>query len=106
LSTVQEKYGLSNKTIQRISTVFKGFPEINRVVLYGSRAIGNFSEGSDIDICIFGDAIQNGTKAKIANALDDLLLPYKIDLQIFSEIDNNELLDHIRRVGKEIYTRV
>lgn len=106
MSTKKESYGLSNKTFQGISTVFKSFPEIQSLVLYGSRAIANYSEGSDIDICIFGDSFQNGTKAKIANALDDLLLPYKFDLQIFCEIDNDELLDHISRVGKEIYTKI
>ena len=40
---------------------------------------------------------------KIENELDDLLLPYKIDLSLHHALDNPELIDHIRRVGLVFY---
>ena len=40
---------------------------------------------------------------KIDFELDDLLLPYTFDLSIYNQIDNPDLLEHIKRVGKDFY---
>jgi hypothetical protein len=42
---------------------------------------------------------------KIENEIDDLLLPYKIDLSIFHKIENHQLLEHIKRIGKVFYEK-
>jgi predicted nucleotidyltransferase len=47
-------YGLQEKTIQAIRNIFSRFPEVEKVLLYGSRAKGNFRNGSDIDLCMVG----------------------------------------------------
>ncbi|MBS0626813.1 MAG: nucleotidyltransferase domain-containing protein, partial [Verrucomicrobia bacterium] len=46
------RYGLNELTIQKITDVFTKFPSIEKVVLYGSRAKGNYKNGSDIDLCL------------------------------------------------------
>ncbi len=97
--------GLSAETINKIGQVFARYPEIERVCLYGSRAKGNYREGSDIDLSIFGDALSPSQLLSIENTLDDLLLPYKIDLNLFRLIENAELIEHIRRVGVDFYQR-
>ena len=40
---------------------------------------------------------------KIMTELDDLLLPYMIDLSIFSTIGDPDVVDHIQRVGVLFY---
>ena len=44
------KFGLKEKTITDIQSVFATVPEIEKAIIYGSRAKGNFKNGSDIDI--------------------------------------------------------
>ena len=93
------KYGLPDQTIEKLSRVFSRYPQIEKVVLYGSRAKGNFRNGSDIDLTIFGTGIDETMLGRIAAEIDDLLLPYTVDLSIFDTIANRELREHIERVG-------
>ncbi len=95
------KYGLSDKTVLKINSVLLNFSEIQTAILYGSRAKGNFKPGSDIDLALMGHALDNS----IANDIDDLLLPYTVDLSIYKDIKNKDLLDHITRVGIVFYKR-
>lgn len=98
-------HGLSEKTISEICGVLTGFPEVEKAVVYGSRAKGNFKPGSDIDLTLFGDQLSDRVMSRIYWALDDLLLPYKIDLSCFADLRNPELIDHILRIGFPIYQR-
>ncbi len=104
--TILGKYGLSDNVIDRINAVFSRWPGVERVVLYGSRAKGTSRDGSDIDLTIVGDTITQSHLLKIANELDDLLLPYKIDLSLLRQIEDEALLEHIRRVGVIFYETV
>ena len=85
--------------------MFSQYPDIEKVVLYGSRAKGNYRESSDIDLTLMGDALSHTQLNRIETQIDDLLLPYTIDLSIFEYIDNANLIDHIRRVGVVFYER-
>lgn len=99
------KFGLTEKTIKKIRGVFSRFPEIEKAVLYGSRAKGNFRTGSDIDLTLYGEALTSVLRSTIAAALDDLLLPYTIDLSVFDELNHADLREHIERVGMVFYER-
>lgn len=99
------KYGLTETTVENICAVFARFPEIEKAVLYGSRAKGNFKTGSDIDLTLCGDELTSDLCSTIASALDDLLLPYTIDLSVFNELNHAELREHIERVGMVFYKR-
>ncbi|GBD87435.1 nucleotidyltransferase domain protein [bacterium BMS3Abin03] len=96
-------FGLKKNIIEKINTVFAKYPQIEKVILYGSRAKGSFQNGSDIDLTIIGERIDLLLLHKIEDELDDLLLPYTIDLSIFNRIKNKNLLEHIKRVGVEFY---
>lgn len=98
-------YGLKPHIISKIKTIFINYPQIDKVVLYGSRAKGNYEIGSDIDLTIIGNSIKLSVINKIENELDDLLLPYTIDISIFNHIKNENLLDHINKVGKDFYVK-
>ena len=99
------KYGLSDDVIGWIGTVFTRYPEISKVILYGSRAKGNYKEGSDIDLSLIGEGINLPLLHRIETELDDLLLPYKIDLNIYEKIKNEALRGHIERVGRVFYEK-
>ncbi len=99
------KFGLKILTIEKINTVFSQYPEVEKVVLYGSRAKGNFKNGSDIDLTLEGNNLSLSILYKIDNDLDDLLLPYTFDLSIFKHIDNADLIDHIKQVGVVFYSQ-
>jgi uncharacterized protein len=98
-------YGLSQETIDRIRFVFGRFKEVEEVVLYGSRAKGNFRSGSDVDLTLKGEGLDLKLLNKIGLVVDDLLLPYTFDISIFRQIKNQDLLDHIERVGIVFYRR-
>jgi predicted nucleotidyltransferase len=99
------KYGLPERTVAQICTVLAQYPAVERAVLYGSRAKGNYKPGSDIDLTLFGADLTPGLCATVAEALDDLLLPYTIDLSVFAELKHPELEAHIQRVGVVFYER-
>ena len=98
-------FGLPLTAVEKIRDVFALHPEVQKVVLYGSRAKGNYKTGSDIDLTMYGDDLNHGILLKILDELDDLLLPWMIDLSIFGQIDNVSLREHIERVGVVFYQR-
>ena len=100
-----KKFGLSDTTIEKICEVFAGFPAIEKAVLYGSRAKGNFKAGSDIDLTLYGVPLSRDLRSTVACALDDLMLPYTIDLSVFDTLNHAELKEHIERVGVVFYER-
>lgn len=98
-------YGLSDQHIEKIQAVLAANPQIERAILYGSRAMGNYRSGSDIDLTLQGNQLSVALLLQINHQLDDLLLPWQIDLSIFDQIENTDLLDHISRVGLDFYLK-
>ena len=83
--------------------VFLRIGGIEDVILYGSRAKGDYRKGSDIDITIFGDQFDPALLTKIK--IDDHALQYKIDLSFFTKIQNLGLWRYIKRIGKILYQK-
>ena len=97
--------GLPSHAIGKLRSLFACWPAVESVVLYGSRAKGNFRPGSDIDITILGEGVALDDLLRIDTAIDDLLLPWTVDLSRRVDIENPDLLAHIDRVGIELYRR-
>jgi predicted nucleotidyltransferase len=97
--------GLPEPAIEAIQQVFIGLPAIEEALLYGSRAKGNYRPGSDIDLTLKGEQLTYDDLLDIELALDNLLLPYKIDISLYRQLDNPALTEHIARVGKPFYRR-
>jgi len=93
------QFGLSTEVIEQLKSVFAQYPEISTIILYGSRAEGTYKPGSDIDLTIVSETLSHHQLLKIENQIDDLLLPYTVDLSLFKAIDNPDLIEHIQRVG-------
>jgi predicted nucleotidyltransferase len=94
--------GLLATDIAKLKKTFNLHPLIDQVTLYGSRAKGSYKKGSDIDLTIIGK-LSWKEFTQLENELDDLLLPYQIDLSLFNQIDDISIIDHINRVGKKFY---
>ncbi len=101
---MDEEFGLGEATIEHIRQVFATHTEVESVILYGSRAKGNYKVGSDIDLTMKGK-LSFSELLDITDALDELPLPYQFDLSVFENISNPDLLAHIERVGVEFYNK-
>lgn len=101
----QNLYGLSVQTVEKIRTVFKRYPKIEQVIVYGSRAKGNAETGSDVDLAIIGAEFTDRQLTQVEIELDQLMLPYMFDISRFQGIRNPDLISHIKRVGKVFYER-
>lgn len=96
-------FGLPLRVREEIVSLLRDYPEISRATIFGSRAKGNYRPGSDIDLCLDAAELTMRRRLALENRLDDLLLPWRIDLLLRDEIDNPALLDHIDRVGLELF---
>ncbi len=100
------KYRLKESTIQQICAILARHPQVDKAVLYGSRAKGEYKNGSDIDLTLYGRAdLTLRVLYRIMDEIDDLLLPYTIDLSIFSDITDADVVEHIERVGVVFYEK-
>ena len=97
--------GLPDTAIEAIRQVLARHPEVEAAILYGSRALGRHRPASDIDLTLIGPAISPAALARIDAELDDLLLPWMIDLSALSAIRHPALLAHIERAGLQLYRR-
>lgn len=98
-------FGLSSIYIIKINLVFQQYSNIEEVIIFGSRAKGNYRDNSDIDLAIKGKAIDLSTLQQIENKLEELFIPNFIDLIVFDNIENPDLINHINRVGKQFYKK-
>jgi predicted nucleotidyltransferase len=99
-------YGLSEYTLNTLKTLFQKHPGIQSVILYGSRAKGNYRNGSDIDITLHtDDSFGFNELSALAGDFDDSDMPYFVDVSIYNQLRDPDLIAHIKRVGKILYTK-
>lgn len=99
------KFGLDQTTIDNINSVFRKYPEIEEVIIYGSRAKGSYKAGSDIDITIKGEKVTDSTRSNVCMDIDDLNTPYLFDISVHQTLRSPSLMAHIDRVGQQLYHR-
>jgi len=92
--------GLTRRDRDLIREMLARYPEVRRVTLFGSRAMGTFGRGSDIDLALEGPDLDARTLTRIATELEDSDLPYKVDLLLRDDQLDPKLEAHIQRHGK------
>ena len=98
-------YGISRRSFNLLLETFRSFHEIDQVLLFGSRAKGNFKTGSDIDLVIKGEKVGPDVIFRLKSILNERLpIPYEVDVVGYENLDHESLKEHIERVGKVIYT--
>ncbi|MCP9807470.1 nucleotidyltransferase domain-containing protein [Cyanobium sp. T1B-Tous] len=98
--------GLPNEASEQLLMAISAHPRVERVVLYGSRALGRQRSGSDVDLCLVAPEMGLAELLELGAQLDDLLLPWRIDLQLDHLITHEGLRDHIQRAGQALWNRV
>lgn len=98
--------GLKSSDLEYIISSIEDFKEIEKAVIFGSRAKGNYKLGSDIDLAIYGDNITFDTVSRVHYLLEDIgPLPYCFDVVDYSHLNHKDLKEHIDRVGKIIFIK-
>ena len=99
-------FGLDTDTLRDIRGCLTSLPKIEKVILYGSRAKGNYKTGSDIDITLLGKGLSlDNSVYPLQALLEELYLPYQFDISIFNQIKRDDLIEHILRVGQVLYQK-
>lgn len=97
-------YGINEKSMELLLDTFSKYPQIEEVILFGSRAKGNYKRGSDIDIAIKGKQCSADLALKLQSYInEELLIPYMVDIVDYQSLNHVELKNYIDRVGKSIY---
>ena len=99
------QFGLNDTELQALRTTLASIPEVEEAIIYGSRARGTSRVASDIDITLKGSALTYLQLALLDARIDDLYLPYFVDLSLFSMLKNPDLLESIDREGKVLYKK-
>lgn len=94
--------GLTEDTVKKLVEAIMGCGNVREIILYGSRSIGTFRNFSDIDIALKGDGLTREDLYPILERIEDLYLPYEIDLSIFSRLDYPPLIEDIDRTGLDL----
>lgn len=96
-------YGIKDDYWKRLETVFVSHKNIEKVILYGSRAKGTNRMYSDVDIVLVGEKINNREYCELVQEIDDLLLPFIFDISVYHSIKDSNLIESINRTGVIIY---
>lgn len=99
------KYGIKDEMWDSIRTVLSKNSNIQKAVLFGSRAKGTAKKFSDIDLSLFGDKLTHTDLAKTISALEDLPSPYMFDICLYAMLKNKDIREHIDRCGVVIYDK-
>ena len=94
------EFGLTPDDIKCINDALAKVTGIDKVIIFGSRALGTNKKGSDIDLALVGNSLTFDSLLEAYSRLEELGLLYKFDLQLFNKIKDPNVLDHINRVGQ------
>lgn len=98
-------YGLTEEDITIMHKIFSQTGNIEKVILYGSRAKGTNKPFSDVDITLIGNNLTQEDLTEVSEKLSDSSLPYYFDISLYYNISNTNLMSHIQRMGKIIYKK-
>lgn len=97
--------GLSASNQKILLDIFSRYHSIEKVLVYGSRAKGNYKARSELDLVICNSKINRKQLGSIVSEINESDFPYLVDIQLLENITNKELLEHIKRVGKKFYKK-
>lgn len=99
-------FGLKINDLEIIKSIFDKFPAVSEAIIFGSRAKGNYKNGSDVDIALKGDELNSLNVTEISYLLnEETNLPYQFDILNYHQLSSNELIEHIDRVGISFYRK-
>ena len=97
------RWGLSAEIITDLLRVFAQNARVERVLLFGSRAMGTYKNGSDIDLALFGTYLTPDDLTDLRTRLDALPYAYTYDLIDYARSSNPALKAAIDDMGLPFY---
>lgn len=99
-------FGLKQGDLESIIAIIQQQAEVEEALIFGSRAKGNYKNGSDIDIALKGADVNNTTTGIISYLLnEETQMPYHFDILNYHTIANKDLVKHIDRAGMRFYKK-
>ena len=99
-------FGLSQTSFNLLVKAFASFPQIEKVIVFGSRAKGNYKPGSDVDLAIVGKRCTPKLAMELSVKVnEEMPIPYSVDIIDYSSLTHPDLQEHINSVGKLLYQR-
>ena len=86
-------------------SIFKRYTDITEVYIFGSRALGTYKIGSDIDLVVMNNGLQPKSISSVLADCSESSLPVSVDLVDLHALTNAEFIAHIKRVGVVFYKR-
>jgi uncharacterized protein len=97
-------FGISEKSFQLLQETFVLYPQVEEVIIFGSRAKGNYKKESDIDLAIKGNKCSPSLAWRLQSHFnEELPIPYMVDVVDYNSLEHQELREHIDRVGVRFY---
>ena len=104
---MNNSFGLKQSDLENIISILKSEGNVEKAFIFGSRAKGINRNGSDVDIALVGENLNRSVITQISYLLnEETMMPYKFDVLNYNTISSKELLSHINRVGKLIYSKL
>ncbi len=105
MEKTQSIFGLTEDVTNSLCQIFEKTDAVEEVLVFGSRAKGTYTSGSDIDIVLKGTAITFDTLLTVMSAIENLQLLYRTDVLNYNTIQDKDVLDHIDRIGQTLWKR-
>ena len=100
------KFGLLERDMDSIIAVLIKQPTVEKSFIFGSRAKGNFKKGSDVDLALKGKDLNFDVISQISYQLnEETKMPYNFDVLNYHTLEEPDLINHIDRIGIEIYSK-
>lgn len=99
-------FGLYENSFRLIVETLKEFSAVEKAWIFGSRALGNYKKGSDVDIAIAGKSVDFDVVAALYGKLnEEVSQPYFIDIVDVNAVESAALKQHITEKGIAFYQR-
>ena len=96
-------FGLARRHYEDMAQIFRRFPRIERVLIFGSRAKGTDKPWSDFDLAVIAPTLSDSDFSRLWNEIDDLPLAFKLDLLHWDKLGEIPLKEKIIREGLLFY---
>lgn len=99
------QFGIKDEELYSLKNIFSSTVEVDKVILFGSRAKGSYKPYSDLDLVLCGEDVSSTVLGNLMMDIDDLLMPYKVDLLLYNRITNEALKHEVETFGVVIYQK-
>ncbi|MCR4431693.1 MAG: nucleotidyltransferase domain-containing protein [Tepidanaerobacteraceae bacterium] len=99
------KAPVESDILNKLVKIFKKYTSIEKVLLFGSRARGDFSKVSDIDIAVFSEDISDRDFNLLIDEINQIDIALSFDVVHYDKLAKASLRNEILKDGVVMYER-